>query len=117
MAANNWPAEVWEDGQWFVRLEMGGGVLAGDPLDDWERDSAMRDRVRPIIADEAKSQQFLAAKRLILDFGIADHVLGFCDARFLCRPRHCSPGVPVATMDQTSGRNSSRDKKRRRTRT
>jgi hypothetical protein len=66
---------------WFIRLGMGGGVLAGDPLDDWERDSAMRDRVRPIIADEAKSQQFLAAKRLapdsasrtmFLDFGARD---------------------------------------------
>jgi hypothetical protein len=27
----------------------------------------MRDRVRPMIADEAKSEQFLAAKRLVLD--------------------------------------------------
>ena len=46
---------------------MAGGVFAGDPLDFWERDTAMRERVRPIIADEAKSHQFLAAKRLILD--------------------------------------------------
>jgi hypothetical protein len=46
---------------------MAGGVFSGDPLDLWERDSAMRERVRPIIADEAKSHQFLAAKRLILD--------------------------------------------------
>ena len=67
MATNNWSAEVWGDYQWFVRLENMegiGGVPTGDPLDDWERDSAMRDRVRPMIADEAKSQQFLAAKRL-----------------------------------------------------
>jgi integrase len=46
---------------------MAGGVFSGDPMDFWERDSGMRDRVRPIIADEAKSQQFLAAKRRILD--------------------------------------------------
>jgi integrase len=82
MAANNWPAEVWEDGQWFVRLEMGGGVLAGDPLDDWEHDSAMRDRVRPIIADEAKSQQFLAAKRLILDSASRTMFLDFLTRDF-----------------------------------
>jgi integrase len=72
MAASNWPPDVWEhyDGQ--VRSDlygpaMAGGVFSGDPLDFWERDSAMRDRVRPIIADEAKSHQFLAAKRLTLD--------------------------------------------------
>jgi integrase len=72
MAASNWPSDVWDDYQWQVRSElygpaMAGGVFSGDPLDFWERDSAMRDRVRPIIADEAKSQQFLAAKRLTLD--------------------------------------------------
>ena len=27
----------------------------------------MRERVRPIIADEAKTHQFLAAKRIVLD--------------------------------------------------
>ena len=73
MAANNWPADVWEDYEWHaVRSQlygpaMAGGVFSGDPLDFWERDTAMRDRVRPIIADEAKSHQFLAAKRLTLD--------------------------------------------------
>jgi len=67
MAASNWSADVWQDYQWFVRLEIGGGVLAGDPLDSWERDNAMRERVRPMIADEAKTEQFLAAKRLTLD--------------------------------------------------
>jgi integrase len=72
MAASNWPAEVWEDYESQVRSElhgpaMAGGVFSGDPLDFWERDSAMRDRVRPIIADEAKSHQFLAAKKLTLD--------------------------------------------------
>lgn len=72
MATNKWPADVWEDYQAYVRSEfygpaMAGGVFSGDPLDFWERDSAMRERVRPIIADEAKSHQFLAAKRLVLD--------------------------------------------------
>jgi integrase len=72
MVTHNWSADVWEDYQWFVRSElygpaMAGGVFSGDPLEFWERDSAMRDRVRPIIADEAKSHQFLAAKRLILN--------------------------------------------------
>jgi hypothetical protein len=72
MATSNWPAGVWEDYQAYMRSElygpaMAGGVFAGDPLDFWERDTAMRERVRPIIADEAKSQQFLAAWRLVLD--------------------------------------------------
>jgi integrase len=69
MATNKWSADVWGDYQWFVRLEIiGGGVIPGeDPLNSWERDSAMRDRVRPMIADEAKSEQFLTAKRLVLD--------------------------------------------------
>jgi integrase len=72
MAASNWPADIWEEYEAHVRSElygpaMIGGVFSGDPLDFWERDSAMRERVRPIIADEAKSHQFLAAKRLTLD--------------------------------------------------
>jgi integrase len=72
MAASNWPADVWEGYDALVRSEfygpaMAGGVFSGDPLDLWERDSGMRERVRPIIADEAKSQQFLAAKGLVLD--------------------------------------------------
>ncbi len=57
MALHNWPADVWEDYQWRVHDEfygpaMAGGVFSGDPLDFWERDGAMRERVRPIIADE-----------------------------------------------------------------
>ena len=59
---------------------MAGGVFSGDPLDFWERDNDMRERVRPIIADEAKSHQFLAAKRLVLGRSVADHVSGFRDA-------------------------------------
>jgi integrase len=72
MAARNWRADVWEDYLAHVRSElygpaMAGGVFSGDPLDFWERDSAMRDRVRPMIAGEAKSEQFLADKRLTLN--------------------------------------------------
>ncbi len=72
MATNKWPADVWEDYEHYVRTEfygpaMAGGVFSGDPLDFWERDSGMRERVRPIIADEAKTHQFLAAKRIVLD--------------------------------------------------
>jgi integrase len=72
MAATNWPAHVWEDYEALMRSElygpaMAGGVFSGDPMDFWERDSGMRERVRPIIADEAKSHQFLSAKRLTLD--------------------------------------------------
>jgi hypothetical protein len=55
MAIPNWPADVWGDYQAHVRSElygpaMAGGVFSGDPLEFWERDSAMRERVRPIIA-------------------------------------------------------------------
>src|ERR1700675_3654705 len=69
---NNWPADVWEQYHAHMHSElygpaMAGGMFAGDPLDLWERDAAMRERVRPVIADEAKSQQFLAAKRLVLN--------------------------------------------------
>jgi hypothetical protein len=72
MAASKWSAHVWQEYQDHMLSElygpaMAGGVFDGDPLDLWERDSAMRERVRPIIADEAKSEQFLAAKRLALE--------------------------------------------------
>jgi len=72
MATNKWPSDVWSDYEAYVRSEfygpaMAGGVFSGDPLEFWERDGDMRERVRPIIADEAKSHQFLAAKRIVLD--------------------------------------------------
>jgi integrase len=72
MAARNLSADDWEEYGFQMRSElhgpaMAGGVFSGDPLEFWERDSAMRDRVRPIIADEAKPHQFLAAKRLVLN--------------------------------------------------
>ncbi len=70
--ANTWPADVWEDyrARMFAEVEAAAivnGVHAGDPLDLLESNQAIRERVRPVIADEAKSEQFLAAKRLALD--------------------------------------------------
>jgi integrase len=88
MAAHNWPAETWEDYEWHaVRSQlygpaMEGGVFSGDPLDFWERDSGMRDRVRPIIADEAKSQQFLAARGLVLDTSSSNTFLDYVTRDF-----------------------------------
>src|SRR6516162_1760508 len=87
MATSNWPPSVWEDYDAQVRSElygpaMVGGVFSGDPLDFWERDSGMRERVRPIIADEAKSHQFLAAKRLILDPASRNMFLDFVTRDF-----------------------------------
>jgi hypothetical protein len=56
---------------------MAGGVFSGDPLEFWERDAGMRERVRPLIADEAKSSQFLAAKQLVLDAASRDMFLDY----------------------------------------
>ncbi len=87
MAASNWPAMVWEDYEAQVRSElygpaMAGGFFCGDPLDFWERDSGMRERVRPIIADEAKSHQFLTHKRLVLDQASRDLFLDYVTRDF-----------------------------------
>ena len=87
MATSNWPPSVWEDYDAQVRSElygpaMVGGVFSGDPLDFWERDSGMRERVRPIIADEAKSHQFLAHKRLVLDQASSDMFLDYVTRDF-----------------------------------
>jgi len=87
MAIHNWPADVWGDYQAHVRSElygpaMAGGVFSGDPLEFWERDSAMRERVRPIIADEAKSNQFLAANLLVLDAASRDMFLDYVTRDF-----------------------------------
>jgi integrase len=88
MAALNWPAETWEDYEWHaVRSQLygpaiEGGVFSGDPLDFWERDSAMRDRVRPLIADEAKSHQFLAARGLVLEPASRDMFLDYVTRDF-----------------------------------
>jgi len=87
MAIHNWPADVWWDHQAHVHSElygpaMAGGVFSGDPLEFWERDAGMRERVRPIIADEAKSNQFLAAKGFVLDAASRDMFLDYVTRDF-----------------------------------
>lgn len=87
MAMPNWTADAWGDYQAHVYSElygpaMAGGVFSGDPLEFWERDCGMRERVRPIIADEAKSNQFLAAKRLVLDAASRNMFLDFVTRDF-----------------------------------
>ena len=87
MEIHNWPSDVWEDYQASVRFDlygpaMAGGVFSGDPLEFWERDAGMRERVRPLIADEAKSSQFLAAKQLVLDAASRDMFLDYVTRDF-----------------------------------
>jgi integrase len=70
--ANSWPADVWDDYRSRMIDELqaaavNNGVFAGEALDLLETNAAIRECVRPLIADEAKSEQFLAAKRLALD--------------------------------------------------
>ena len=69
---NSWPADVWNDYHFRMIDELKAaaitiGAFAGEPLDLLETNAVIRERVRPVIADEAKSEQFLAAKRLALD--------------------------------------------------
>jgi integrase len=87
MEIHNWPADVWEDYQAHMRFDlygpaMAGGVFSGDPLEFWESDAGMRERVRPLIADEAKSSQFLAAKQLVLDPTSRDMFLDYVTRDF-----------------------------------
>jgi hypothetical protein len=87
MATHNWAADVWGDYQAHVHSElygpaMAGGVFSGDPLEFWERDAGMRERVRPLIADEAKSNQFLAAKQLVLAAESRDMFLDYVTRDF-----------------------------------
>jgi integrase len=87
MAARKWGADVWEQYSDHLRSELYGpamsrGVFAGDPLDLWQRDSAMRERVRPMVADWSESSQFLAAKRLTLDAASRDEFLDFVTRDF-----------------------------------
>lgn len=69
---DRWPAEVWEHHHDKLIEELIGaglacGIYDGDPVSILESNPAVRERVRPVIADEAKSEQFLAAKRLVLN--------------------------------------------------
>jgi integrase len=70
--ANSWPVDVWNDyhARMIEELQAAAiniGIFEGEPLELLESNPAIRERVRPVIADEAKSEQFLAAKRLALD--------------------------------------------------
>jgi integrase len=63
MATNKWSASTWRtysEEMWKGLNSVAEGF--GDPFDQSDKD-----HVRPIIADEAKTAQFLAAKRLQLD--------------------------------------------------
>ena len=65
-------ANVWEDYWHRMREELEAaaiqsGVFAGEPQDLLQTNPAIRERVRPVVADEAKSEQFLAAQRMVLD--------------------------------------------------
>jgi integrase len=73
MATNKWSASNWRT----YSEEMWKGLNSvaedfGDPFDQSDKD-----HVRPIIADEAKTAQFLAAKRLQLDAPSRDLFLDY----------------------------------------
>ncbi len=77
MGTAKWPLSVWEDYQ--TRMLDGlhaaataAGMLSGDALDHLARDDGMKAHCRPVIADEAKTAQFLAAKSLTLDAASRD---------------------------------------------
>ncbi len=63
MAANKWPGSIWRDYRNRMWESLYGVIdVPGRSFDDVDMDY-----VRPFIADEAKTAQFLAAKRLPLD--------------------------------------------------
>jgi integrase len=69
--AGRWSADIWTD--YYDRMiedvqaaAIANGIYVGAPLELLDNVD-VRERVRPIIADEAKSEQFLAAKNLPLD--------------------------------------------------
>ena len=63
MAANKWPGSIWRDYRNRMWESLYGVIdVPGRSFDDVDMDY-----VRPFIADEAKTAQFLAAKRLQLD--------------------------------------------------
>ena len=56
---------------------MAVGVFDGDPLDAFDRDSGMCERVRPMVSDWSESAQFLAAKLTKLDAASRDLFLDY----------------------------------------
>src|SRR5262249_41594818 len=74
MAARKFGAEYWNGYTDHLQFDLLPSLTVGPGtsfvdhlLDICDRDEVMRERVRPIIADESKSAQFLAAKQLTLD--------------------------------------------------
>lgn len=70
--SNAWPAYIWEDYRAHMWAELEAAAIqsdvhAGDLLDLYDVNHAIRERVRPVVADEAKTETFLAAKRMALD--------------------------------------------------
>ena len=63
MAANKWPGSIWRD----YRDRAWDGLYGATDPPGRSFDDVDMDYVRPFIADEAKTAQFLAAKRLPLD--------------------------------------------------
>jgi integrase len=77
MGAAKWPLSVWEDYQnrmldGLHNATTAATALSGDVLDHLARDDGMKAHCRPMIADEAKTAQFLAAKSLTLDAASRD---------------------------------------------
>jgi integrase len=78
LATNGWSASTWRT----YRDEMWKGFdsvvdCVGDPFDHYDKN-----HVRPIISDEAKTAQFLAAKRLQLDASSRDLFLDYVTRDF-----------------------------------
>ncbi len=63
MAANKWPGSIWRD----YRDRAWEGLYGATDPPGRSFDDVDMDYLRPFIADEAKTAQFLAAKRLPLD--------------------------------------------------
>jgi integrase len=79
MATNKWPKEAWHsyrDSMWQGLYSAADG-FGGDPFDHTDKS-----HVRPIIADEAKTAQFLAAKRRQLDTPSRDLFLDYVTRDF-----------------------------------
>lgn len=63
MAANKWPSSVWRD----YRDRAWSGLYSATDPPGRSFDDVDKDYIRPFTADEGKTAQFLAAKRLQLD--------------------------------------------------
>ena len=58
-----WESEPWPEGR--------------DPFDDWDQNARARERMRPVVADCAKTAQFLYAKPFTLDTASRDMFLDY----------------------------------------